>query len=109
MPPDVQTPKFSFEDDSFGIFQSRTLKMEVWLDGPILFDPSEKIISTGNVIQAHRGNHMIGGKWKMGQGYLVDAWPDTMLVPKAIAPSTGYRNPEIDFQWINDHILNPVE
>ena len=40
--PDVQTPPFDYADDASGVIQSRVLKMELWLDGPVVFDGAGK-------------------------------------------------------------------
>ncbi len=110
--PDVQTHPFNFEEeDPTGMVQSRTLRMEVWLDGPVEFDQSGKIKSSGNVIVAREGDFIAGGAWKMGEGMLMDAWPDYMWVPYTIVkptdPEQDYANPEVDIDWIKTHLLVP--
>jgi hypothetical protein len=111
VPPDIQTPPFRFEDDSSGVIQSRTLKMEIWLDAPVVFDAAGKIKSSGNVIVAREGEYIAGGAWRLGDGYMVDAWPDYMWVPYGIVkptdPDQDYANPEVDIDWIKAHLLVP--
>ncbi len=110
--PDVQTHAFNFEaEDPTGVVQSRTLKMEVWLDGPVVFDSSGKIASSGDIVVTRQGEFASGGAWRMGDGYYVDAWPDYMWIPYALVkptdPEQDYVNPEIDFSWLKTHILVP--
>ena len=110
VPADVQTHTFDYEDeDPTGIVQSRTLRMEVWVDAPIVFDSAGKITSSGDVIVTRKGEYVAGGAWRMGEGYYVDAWPDYMWVPYSIGkpsdPEQDYANPEIDIEWIKAHLL----
>ena len=110
--PDVQTHSFNFEeDDPTGVVQSRVLKMEVWLDGPVQFAADGKIISSGDVIVTKKNDTYVGGVWMMGEGYLVDAWPDYMWVPynltKPFDPDQDYVNPHIDAEWLQAHLLTP--
>ena len=110
VPPDVQTPPFSFEEaEGTGVVSSRTLTMEVWLDAPVAFDHSGKITSSGDVIVAREGDYLAGGSWRSHGGYDVDAWPDYMWVPYAVSkPVDGdqdYVNPEVDIDWIRKHLL----
>jgi hypothetical protein len=114
VPADVQTPEFDFPADDTDIIQSRVLKMEVWLDGPVVFDSSGKITDSGNVIVTRSGDLFAGGAWRMGDGYYVDAWPDYMWVPYSLVPPANrtdtddpYGNPYIDIDWIRKHILVP--
>ncbi|MFZ9595339.1 MAG: hypothetical protein ACO3A2_04610 [Bdellovibrionia bacterium] len=112
VPPDVQTHPFQFEtDDPSGVFQSRTLRMELWLDGPVVFDSTGRIQSSGDVVVTRTGDTISGGAWRMGEGYNVDAWPDYMWVPysliKPTDPDEDYMNPEVDADWITAHLLTP--
>ena len=54
---------------------------------------------------------LIGGEWRIGEGLIVDGWPDYMWVPYQLTPPTDpeqdYANPEIDLQWIKSHLLAP--
>jgi hypothetical protein len=111
VPPDVQTPPFDFENSDGAIYQSRELKMEVWVDAPIVFDSNGKIRSSGNVVVKREGEHLVGGAWRLGEGFFTDAWPDYMWVPYAISmptdPEQDYVNPEVDLEWIKAHLLVP--
>lgn len=109
--PDIQTPPFSFENEDNGVIQSRTLRMEVWLDAPVVFDENKKIKSSGNVIVTRQRDYLAGGAWRIGDGYIVDGWPDYMWVPYGISkptdPEEDYVNPEVDIDWIKKHLLVP--
>ncbi|NBU20880.1 hypothetical protein EBS43_05645 [bacterium] len=109
--PSIQTPPFNYEDDPNGVIQSRTLRMEVWVDAPITFNEHGKIIASGDVVVMRREKSLIGGEWRIGEGYLVDGWPDYMWVPYQLtAPhdtEQDYVNPEIELEWIKSHLLTP--
>ena len=49
------------------------------------FGPDGKIASSGNVIVTHPDQYYYGGAWKMGEGEMVDVWPDYMWVPYSAA------------------------
>jgi hypothetical protein len=106
--PDVQTPPFNFQEDD-AIFGSRELRLELWVDAPVVFDSQGKIVSSGNVIVTRKENALVGGAWKTDNG--ADSWPDYMWVPYALVkptnPDEDYVNPEIDIDWIKAHILVP--
>jgi hypothetical protein len=106
----VQTPPFDFPAYDTDIYASRVLKMEIWLDGPVVFGADGKITSSGNVIVTRQGEYFLGGAWKMG-GFSNDAWPDYMWVPYSLVPPTDpdddSANPQIDIRWIENHILVP--
>lgn len=107
VPPDYQTQPFNFQDDETGV-GSRELRMEVWLDGPVTFDAAGKITSSGNVIVTNKDGHLVGGTWRVEPSS--DAWPDYMWVPYTILkpdPEDDYANPEVEIQWIRDHLLVP--
>jgi hypothetical protein len=107
VPADYQTQPFNFQDDETGV-GSRELRMEVWLDGPVVFDSSGKIVSSGNIIVTNKDGHLVGGTWRVEPSS--DAWPDYMWVPYTILkpdPEDDYANPEVDIQWIRDHLLVP--
>jgi hypothetical protein len=108
---DIQSPPFNFEDSDAAVYQSRTLKMELWLDAPVVFDGAGKITSSGNLVVTRQGEFIAGGAWKMGEGFYVDAWPDYMWVPYGYLKPTDaeqdYVNPELDIEWIKAHILVP--
>jgi hypothetical protein len=101
--PDFVTPPFEFKDGEG--FQSRTLKMEVWLDGPVGFDFLGQMQSSGDVIVVHQDDQALGGDWRMGNGHVNDAWPDYMWVPNSVTPSTGYSNPELNLDWLQKNLL----
>ncbi len=110
--PDVQTHAFNYEEsDPTGVVQSRVLKMELWLDGPVVFDSNGKITSSGDVIVTKKNDTYVGGAWMMGEGYLVDAWPDYMWVPYALTRpydlDEDYMNPNVEADWIQAHLLVP--
>ncbi len=103
--PGVQTPPFNFEDTD--LVESRALKMEVWVDAPIVFSPDGKVQSSGNVIVTRENDFFAGGAWRMGDGILVDAWPDYMWIPYSVLKPTDYANYYVDINWIRDHLLVP--
>jgi hypothetical protein len=108
--PDTLTSTFKFESYDESQFQSRSLKMELWLDGPVQFDQNGRIVSSGNVITARSSDDkVIGGSWRMGEGYNVDAWPDYMWIPYGIikpsSPDQDYVNPEVDVDWVIKYLL----
>ncbi len=102
---DVLTPPFIFEDNE--AVQSRTLKMELWLDGPVEFGSDGKVKSSGDVIVTRQGDYLVGGAWKMGDSYYADAWPDYMWVAYSVQKPTDYANPYVDIEWIKKHLLVP--
>jgi len=105
--PDIQTPEFHFQADGENyVFTQRTLKMEIWLDGPVVFDEAGKVKSSGNLIVTRQGDSFYGGTWMMGEGFSSEFWPDYMWVPYSILKPTDYANNQIDIQWIKDHILS---
>ena len=110
--PNILTHPFNFEEeDPEGHFSSRTLKMELWLDGPVVFDSTGKVTSSGNLIVTRQGEYLVGGDWRMGEGFYTDAWPDYMWVPYGILkpedPDQDNVNPEVDIDWIKAHLLVP--
>ncbi|HAR41465.1 MAG TPA: hypothetical protein DCS07_02345, partial [Bdellovibrionales bacterium] len=103
--PEVLTVPFNFEANEH--FESRVLKMELWLDGPVVFGPDGKVQSSGNLIVTRQGDFFVGGAWKMGDGAYSDAWPDYMWVPYSVLKPTEYANPWLDMDWIRKHLLVP--
>lgn len=107
--PGTVTTPFNFEESEHT--QSRTLRMEVWLDAPVVFDASGKITQAGNVIVTRQGEYLAGGSWRIGDGYYNDGWPDYMWIPysvyKPTDPDQDYANPHIDIEWIKAHLLVP--
>ena len=115
--PGTITPPFTYEENDF--VQSRILKMELWLDGPVEFGPDGKIQSSGDVVVTRKGDFFVGGAWRMGEGYFAEAWPDYMWVPysiiKAQAPEENpesqddYVNPHIDIDWLKKYLLTGTD
>jgi hypothetical protein len=70
VPANVVTPDFDYPAEDTETVQNRVLKMEVWLDGPVVFDADGKITSSGNVIVTREGEYFAGGAWMMGEGIL---------------------------------------
>jgi len=111
VPADIQTPPFNFQEgDPTGAYAPpRTLKMELWLDGPVEFGSDGKIVKSGNVVVAREGEFIAGGKWLLGNGYYVDAWPDYMWVPYSVFhpedPDQDYANPHVDIDWVTKHLM----
>ena len=100
--PGELTNPFNFQDDRH--FTKRTLKMELWLDGPVVFS-GDRVKSSGNVLMVRQGEYLVGGAWKNG-GYGSNTHPDYMWVPFSILKPTTYSNPQIDLAWIKKHILS---
>ncbi|OFZ20552.1 MAG: hypothetical protein A2X94_11025 [Bdellovibrionales bacterium GWB1_55_8] len=88
-------------------FDSRELKMEIWVDAPVTFDANGKVQSSGDVIVSREGDYFAGGAWRMGEGYYNDAWPDYMWVPYSVTKPTDYANVDVDIEWIRKHLLVP--
>lgn len=108
--PGALTAPFAFEDSEH--FESRSLQMELWLDGPVEFDAQGKVVRSGDVIVTRQGDYLVGGTWRDGEGYIVDGHPDYMWVPFSIAKPAAedpYSNPHLDAQWIIEHILPGVD
>ncbi len=104
--PDVRTPFFNFEENDY--VQERTLKMEIWLDGPVVFGSNGKISSSGDVIVTRKGEYFVGGAWKVEEGYAyADGWPDYMWIPYSVIKPTEYANNQIDIEWLRQHVLVP--
>jgi len=94
--PARKTQAFNFlENESY---HSRTLRMEVWLDGPLEFSAQGKLLGSGNLLQ-------VGGAWRMGSEITNDGWPDYMWVPHDILPSSGYGNSEVDLKWVKEKLV----
>jgi hypothetical protein len=107
VPPGALSPVFNFQTNS--MVKSRTLQMELWLDGPVEFDSSGKIIKSGDIVIARDGEFLVGGKWLGGrtnQGH-----PDYMWVPYSILKpdpqaEVKHANVYVDIDWIRRHILS---
>jgi hypothetical protein len=83
------TDAFTFEDNAS--FQSRELRMELWLDGPP---------DTGTLLLARDGDAVLGGAWRNGNLESPNSHPDYIWVVDGIRPSSGYSNPEIEHTWV---------
>jgi hypothetical protein len=107
VPPGAVSPEFKFETNS--MIKSRTLTMELWLDGPVEFDSSGKIVKSGDIVIARDGEFLVGGRWtsrNTTQGH-----PDYMWVPYSILKpdpqsEVKHANVYIDIDWIRRHILS---
>ncbi|MBI3543306.1 MAG: hypothetical protein HY075_08560 [Deltaproteobacteria bacterium] len=89
------TPEFKWRENV--AFAKRTLRYELWLDGPLEFDSKGELKRSGNIV---------GGIWKNGTNpeYLVDTHPDFIWVPLSYATSSGEKNPRLDDRWVYEHI-----
>lgn len=105
--PSVITQPFDYQDSD--TVESRTLRMELWVDAPIVFGADGKIVSSGNVIVTREGDFHVGGKWQ-GSDF-ADGWPDYMWVPYSIVPpfdpSEDYVNIHVEIEWLRRHVLVP--
>lgn len=98
--PDIVTPAFDPANPA-SVFKSRTLKYELWLDGPVEFDSAGNITSSGDVILTSKG---VGGRWKNGNLPAQNSHPDYMWIPTGPAPSNGFKNPKISDAWVLSNI-----
>jgi len=89
-------------------YESRTLRFELWLDGPVEFDASGNITKTGSVILTRQGGTVAGGAWKNGNLDPANSHPDYLWIVYKITPSTGYTNPRLDQEWVKTRIGKPV-
>jgi len=101
VPPGELTGEFDYQDNRH--FSKRTLKMELWLDGPIVFD-GEQMRSSGDVVVTRQGEYFVGGAWKNG-AYSATSHPDFMWIPYSLLKPTTYANPEIDIEWVKKHVM----
>jgi hypothetical protein len=113
VPPDALTPPFEWETNMY--FSVRTLHMELWLDGPVVFGPDGRMTSSGNLIVTRQGDNIVGGAWKNGYAYS-DGHPDYMWIPYSFIRQDEtdhgqeqYANPYVDINWIENHLLNGVD
>jgi len=101
--PDELTLPFNWEvNDSF---VKRKLRYELWIDAPLRFSDSGKLLSSGNIIITRDGS---GGAWKNGTTpqVLVNTHPDFMWIPISYSASRGSKNPRINDAWIRENIGN---
>jgi hypothetical protein len=104
--PDMISDPFDYPAGDTQSFQSRTLKMELWLDGPVVFGPDGKVQSSGNIVVTRKDDYLISGEWRNGEGIYNDAHPDYMWIPYSILTPTEYANKHIDIEWIRKHVLS---
>ncbi len=105
------SPEFTYEDSLDGVYVSRELKAELWLDGPVQFDAAgKKVVSSGNIVMTRDprdSRFWVGGAWTMGD-LENEGWPDYMWVPYSILPPDPVNNnPFVDIKWITEHLLPP--
>lgn len=127
--PGVTTPPFDFPGSDTDTVESRSLKLELWVDAPIEFDASDNIVSSGNVVVQSDGKESwIGGRWLEvsldgARWFPADdnckqCWPDFMWVPYGFnsgreyeqsSPSQEEINPYVDLDWIVKYLLGPSD
>ena len=90
-------------------YPGRQYSMVLWLDGPLVFDVSGKLVSSGNVVQLAYGTSVDGGYWTpdASAGELIHAHPDTMFIPQALGPAGNSRNPRLDVSWVAEKLARP--
>lgn len=97
--PDIATPGFDVNNPA-SVFESRTLSYELWVDAPLQFDSGGNLTASGDVILTTQNGHTSGGIWKNGNLPLVESHPDYMWIPTGPAPSSGFKNPQLDDAWV---------
>lgn len=108
--PNAITREFEFEANEH--FEGRVLNFELWLDGPVVFDESGRIVSSGDVVIAREGNRLVGGEWRNGEGYLSDAHPDYLWIPFSVLKPNEvepYANPHVDVDWLRKYLLTGTD
>ena len=110
--PNAVTLPFRFEANVH--YEERQLRMELWLDGPVVFDASGRITQSGDVLVVREGNWLMGGAWRNGNGLLVDAHPDYMWVPFTVLKpdpraEEPYANIHVDVDWLNTFMVSGVD
>ncbi|MEN9724315.1 MAG: hypothetical protein RJB38_2301 [Pseudomonadota bacterium] len=105
--PGALSPEFRFETNS--MIKSRTLKMELWLDGPVIFNSEGQVVQSGDVVVARDGDFLVGGRWLQDLG--TQGHPDYMWVPYSmIKPDPRsqekHANAYIDIDWLRKHLLS---
>ncbi len=96
---DHATEAFEFADGPS--YESRELRFELWLDGPVEFDEQGNVTGSGDVILAREGDFVLGGAWKNGGMNPANSHPDYMWVPSSYARSTGFSNPHLDIGFVS--------
>lgn len=108
--PGALSPVFNYTTGP--MVTARTLRMELWLDGPVEFDAQGKVIRSGDVIVARENGLVAGGRWlgpRTTQGH-----PDYMWVPYSmLLPDPQDEDPDsnihVDIRWIQRHILGRTD
>lgn len=97
------TPEFKWKEDDF--FDKRTLKYELWVDAPLKFDASGKLVSSGDIILTRNSK---GGQWKNGASReaLKNSHPDFIWIPLSYARSSGSKNPRINDAWVKKNLAD---
>jgi hypothetical protein len=124
------TPAFDFPERKTHHFHSREFWLELHLDGPVAFDSSNRIVSSGSIVVERSGEAFSGGKWlEIGHVHANSVewfkafdsckrcWPDYMWVPYRVIPKSEwtlkpnqtYVNPDIDIDWIITHVLAGID
>lgn len=101
--PNLITPTFNPSNPS-SLFSSRTLNYELWLDAPPKFNSAGELVSSGNIILSTQNGHTTGGIWKNTAIPILESHPDYMWTAYKALPSSGYKNPQINDKWIQDHL-----
>lgn len=99
---DHQTEDFSFRDSRS--FQSRVLRFEAWLDGPLRFNEEGSLVSSGNVILSRSGSAVLGGAWRNTGLEFADSHPDYLWVATDFAASSGFSNPHLDHSFVRSRL-----
>lgn len=108
--PEVETPEFNWEENR--LFEARTYRMELWLDGPVVFDGSGRITSSGDLVVVRQEDALLGGIWTNGS---LGTHPDYMWVPTSLlnpaepanfsGDDPSYVNTQIDLNWVKNHLI----
>ena len=96
-------------------FTPRTLKSELWLDGPVVFNGT-RVVSSGNLIVTRIPNTdgVVGGAWLGDANDSMNGHPDYLWVPFSILnannpdennPADDFANNQIDLGWFRRHII----
>lgn len=131
--PDHVSEPFDFKSWGNDSINSREFKMELWLDGPIVWE-GDRMITSGDVIVTRKpdgeyGEHVFeGGKyigirnswdgenWREAtpEACFSNCWPDFMWVPFQVLDKSEYAdygievgdvNPNIDIEWVKKYLL----
>jgi hypothetical protein len=117
--PNDVTPDFNYEYQAPYI-EGRDFQSEVWLDGPVVFDANDQIVSSGNIVIVPQAGAPSGTSWYLGGTWLgqaaddsVDGHPDFMWVPYSYLDASDTTengpnakldaNPFVDHTWVIDH------